>query len=712
MGPVSSRELFRYHVISMKLRVILLVLCILVLVSTSVGGYMYYSSLKEASVSQAKHDADTRARTLMNQLSSYLTANLKPVQAMAGLNELHQALGEPNAKNLGQANKILDKFRAALAVDVCYLMDPSGRTIASSNRYAPDSFVGKNFAYRPYFNKAMGGFSATYMALGTASGIRGAYYSHPVFAEGTGTPIGVAVIKTPIGQVEDEFLHASPGVTCLVSPEGIIFGSSRNEWLFHTLHELTPAMRDATARTRQFGTGPWKWTGLHVDEDAGFATDRDGRKFLAASMELDYYQGWRVLYMRDIAAIPTSVSYASFKATGTVVLILCALAGLAVLALYQLANTDIILRRKAEAALKESTERYRGLYHNTPAMLHSIDADGRLLSVSDYWCEAMGYTREEVIGRNITELHTEKSRRFAGEEAIPAFFQKGSMRDVPYQFSTKDGRAIDVLTTATAERGASGEIERSLAVSVDISARIRAEQELLSAQEKLSRYSEDLQDKLRRVSGSVLTSQEKERAAIARRLHDELGQVLTALRMDAVWIKDRLSATDHQLMERALAMCDLVDTTISDVRSIATRLRPPVLDDLGLLDALEWYTADFEKRMDIVCAFTHQGVTEVDEMLATAAYRVTQEALTNVARHSAASQVDVILTQSETHLELRVIDDGTGFDTTLQEERTTLGVSGMQERAGLAGGELDITSTHEGTIVRLRLPLTEDRGLR
>ncbi|MBU1612255.1 MAG: PAS domain S-box protein [Proteobacteria bacterium] len=823
----------------MKLRVILLVLCILVLISTSVGGYMYYSSLKEASVKEAKFNADSKVRTIMSQLSTYLSANLKPVQAMAGLDEMLLALSEPGPESLAGANAILDTFQNALAVDVCYLMDAQGRTIASSNRYDPDSFVGQNFDYRPYFQNAINGFSSTYMAMGATSGVRGAYYSHPVYPKDSGTPLGVAVIKTPIGLIENDFLQGYGGTAALVSPEGVVFGCSNQEWLFKTLHQLNPEERETIRRSRQFGDGPWEWIGLTFDEAEGLATDQQGNRFLASSIELDYYRGWTVLHLRDIAAIPTSVPYATFKATGSIVVGLCFLAGMAVLALYVLASKDIALRRRAEAALVESKERYRALYHNTPAMLHSIDADGRLLSVSDYWCEVMGYSREELIGTDITQLHTEKSRRFAREEAIPGFFRSGFMRDVPYQFVTKDGRVLDVLLTATSERDQDGGIQRSLAVSVDISARKQAEQALLRAKEQLALYSEDLerqvaertretasilrhtpamvymkdtqgrlsmvnsryedlfgvkngeavgrraedilpettaalfaegeakalkrkgavqveeriplghvdservflsvkfpildetgqvericsigiditdlkktQDKLRSVSGSVLTSQERERATIARRLHDELGQVLTALRMDAVWIKDRLKDADAKLSERAMAMCTLVDSTISDVRSIATRLRPAVLDDLGLLDALEWFTADFEKRTRISCRFVHQGVDEVAETLATTAYRVAQEALTNVARHAAATQVEVKLVQDTTELTLTVTDNGTGFSPHPLEERATLGLAGMQERAGLVGGILTIKSTPgQGTVIRLRLPLQPDTDI-
>ena len=784
----------------MKLRMILLALSLLVLVSTSVGGYLYYASLKEATLHEAKIEADSRARMITDQLSSYLSANLQPVQALAGLPELRRALAEKSAGALADANTLLDTFKSVLAVDVCYLMDANGRTVASSNRYEPDSFVGQDFGYRPYFTEAMKGFSATYMALGATSGVRGAYYSHPVYASGSGTILGVAVIKTPIGVIEDEFLQAYPGTVLLVSPDGVIFGSSRPEWLFRSLNRLGTEEVEALAASRQFGDGPWPWSGLELGLSKGRARDTDGREMLASSMELPRFRGWRIYYLRDIDAIPTGVPTASFRASGSVVLVLCLLVGLIVSALYLLASKDIALRKRAEAELLESKERYRSLYHNTPAMLHSIDAEGRLLSVSDSWVEMMGYSREEAVGMRILDFHTDKSRDFAKEQALPEFFRTGEIRDVPYQFATKDGRDLDVLLSATAERDAEGNVIRSVAVSVDITARKKAEEELMRAKELLARYSEDLerqvaertreitsilrhtpaivsikdahsrfvlvnphyeeglrraqrgdhgpdrpptctprprrapwrrasarpwkpgvpcawkkasgwstatgpifpvkfpilddqgdvirvcgigidiselkdaQDKLRRVSGSVLASQERERAAIARRLHDELGQVLTVLRMDAVWLRDRLRArgaaagedahpaSDPALAERSEGMCELIDATISDVRHIATRLRPAVLDDLGLHDALEWYAADFERRTGIRCRLESAGVEETPERLATAAYRVTQEALTNVARHADASEAVVRLARTEGHIELRVRDDGRGFD--------------------------------------------------
>ncbi|MDP3284114.1 MAG: sensor histidine kinase, partial [Desulfobacterales bacterium] len=216
------------------------------------------------------------------------------------------------------------------------------------------------------------------------------------------------------------------------------------------------------------------------------------------------------------------------------------------------------------------------------------------------------------------------------------------------------------------------------------------------------------QDQLRRLSGSIIESQEKERYAIARELHDELGQVLTALRMDSVWIYERLKETDEKAALRALSMCDLVDKNIQDVRNMAIRLRPGVLDDLGLVDALEWYASDFERRTGITCIFEHYNVPALSETIATASYRITQEALTNVARHAGAGRVDVIIRFENGMLTLIVSDNGKGFNMSELGESQGLGVAGMRERAGLAGGLLQVQSAMgNGTKILFSVPLDD-----
>lgn len=199
---------------------------------------------------------------MQNQLSAYLSGNLNTVRALAGLKELRVALTREDPASLAAANAVLDHFQQALEVDVCYLMDRGGDTVASSNRRAPDSFVGQNFAFRPYFQEAISGRAGKYLALGTTSHKRGAYYSFPVFAQTGGAPLGVVVIKAPIGGWESGPAADADSINLLTGPHDVIFSSSRKQWLFKTLWPKSPEELAQVAASRQFGEGPWPWVGL------------------------------------------------------------------------------------------------------------------------------------------------------------------------------------------------------------------------------------------------------------------------------------------------------------------------------------------------------------------------------------------------------------------------------------------------------------------
>lgn len=814
----------------MRLRLILMVLSLLAVASAFSGGYLYYRSVRSAAMQEAERQATARLELITKNISFNLTENIDVARALAGMDELLEMLVRPDADAQQKANAILDLYKAALGADVCYLMNYKGDTIASSNRNAPDSFVGKNFEFRPYFQEAFHKAPATYLALGVTSGKRGVYYSYPIFEKGEDLPIGVVVIKGSIERIEKE-LSLLPGEIVLVTdPRGVIFISSINRWLFQLVREISDRDRAAIAASRQFGSGPWQWIGLQQKE-TNLAADRGGTLYRLHQAPIDkaHYPGWKVMHLRSLQAISESISSPLTRAVGPAILALCVLVGLSVYFLYHKASREISRRKAFEKALSDSEKRYRSLYHNTPAMLHSIDPSGRLLSVSDYWVEALGYEREEIIGKNLLDFLSDESRRYARDVVFPAFFKTGLCKDIPYRFVKKSGETIDVLLSAIADRDADGNILRTLAVSIDVTQRKRAEQALRIAKEELSRYSKDLerqveirtreissilrytpavvyikdiegryllvnsryeqlfdvknetirgqtdfdifpddvagrfrehdltvlknnrsiqveeiipqsdgmhtylsvkfpvydetgnprgvcgiatditqvkkvQDQLRRLSGNIMANQEKERSAIARELHDELGQVLTALRMEAVWLQERLKRIEPKGAERARSMGSLIDKTIDDVRSLAFRLRPGVLDDLGLVDALELYTTDFEKRTGIPCLFDHSNVPETGDVLATAAYRIAQEALTNVARHARASHVEVQLVGADGLLTLVVADDGRGFDVDQLDETEGLGLAGMRERAMLAGGGLDIRSNAgKGTRIRFRV---------
>lgn len=813
----------------MRLRLILMTLSLLAVLSASIGGYLYYSAINAAALNEAERQAIIRLEVLSKSISTFLLENSKVVRVLAGMEELSMALVGDDLLGAQKANAVLDHFNEALESDVCYLMNPLGYTVASSNRYDSDSFMGQNFSFRPYFKNAVRGWSTAYLALGITSGKRGIYTSYPIYAEVSEDPIGVVVIKSSIEVIENRLGLTSDDIILVTDPNGVIFISNRGDWLFQMAWKVSQATLEKIAAGRQFGTGPWEWVGLDFDEDRKEAT-LSGEKYLVQQVEIEDFPGWKVIHLRSFAAISKSLYDPFFQITGPIVLLLCLLIGASVFILYRKAIEEIAQRRRVESALRDSEERYRSLYHNTPAMLHSIDVSGRLLSVSNYWVEALGYVRGEVVGRKLTDFMTEESRLYAETKVLPSFFKSGFCKDVAYQYVRKNGGVIDILLSAIADRAADGRIIGTLAVSIDVTDRKRAENALEQAKEELSRHSKNLerqvelrtreigsilkytpavvyfkdiegryllvnsryeelfqvtnesirgltdydilpqsvadqfrrhdldvltekrsrqveeripqadgehtylsvkfpvydecgnpsgvcgianditavkkaQDQLRRLSGSILANQETERAAIARELHDELGQLLTALRMDAVWIQEHLRGCDPKAAERTLTMCRLIDKTIDDVRNLAFRLRPGILDDLGLVEALELYTTDFEKRTGITCIFDHSEAPAINDTVATAAYRITQEALTNVARHADAGHVVVKIHPVDGLLTVEVVDDGLGFDITALSDVEGLGLAGMKERAALVGGRLEIISAPgNGTWVKLEVP--------
>ena len=428
----------------MRLRRILMVLSILAFLSASVGGGLYYATLRSDAIKEAERRVASRLDMVHKNLSSFLSENVKPVQTMAGLGELRHLLVHPTDMSARQrANAVLDHFKYSLKAGVCYLMDVKGTTIASSNRDAPDSFVGENFAFRPYFKQAFKRAPAMYLALGVTSNKRGVYFSYPVFDDAEDHIIGLAVIKAPIENIEKKLKLLPDEIVLVADPNGVIFISTRTEWLYHTLEPLSSSQIQEVNRSRQFGTGPWTWVGLDIINDKT-AVDLDGRKYLLHRSDLDNYPGWKILHLQSLTAIAENVSRPLIRIAGPAILTLCILIGLSVFSLYRRASSDILRRRSAEMALRESEERYRSLYHDTPAMLHSIDASGRLISVSDYWIDAMGYARDEVIGNQLTRYLTPESRRYAKQVVFPAFFQTGFCKDVPYRFVKKNGEIIDV----------------------------------------------------------------------------------------------------------------------------------------------------------------------------------------------------------------------------------------------------------------------------
>jgi PAS domain S-box-containing protein len=343
----------------------------------------------------------------------------------------------------------------------------------------------------------------------------------------------------------------------------------------------------------------------------------------------------------------------------------------------------------------------RLLIDTLPNVVFKGYKDGSVDFIDNKIEQLTGYKKEDFNSRhmNLTDIvvkeDAEKMQKYF-TEALKT--KKSYVRE--FSIRIKTGEILWLQEGSQIVCNEEGEVEFISGAFLNITKRKRAEEALQKAH-----------NELKRLSGRIMVSQEQERTAIARELHDELGQVLTALRMDSMWMASRLNQRDPKAAERALTMCDLILKTIADVKGMALRLRPKVLDDLGLIAALDWYTDDFEKRTGIPCIFEHPDVVDLDDIAATAAYRIAQEALTNVIRHSLATHVEVTLQSDEGMLTLAVTDNGRGFNMMKLSESEGLGLAGMRERASLSGGTLEIQSHRaKGTQVYLRLPFDGKRG--
>ena len=355
---------------------------------------------------------------------------------------------------------------------------------------------------------------------------------------------------------------------------------------------------------------------------------------------------------------------------------------------YEGTAQNITARKEAERALRESEERYRELFENSKDALYVHDMNGAYTSVNRAAERLSGYAREELIGQQFVALLSPESEALV-RGLLQRKLEDANETTYEAEIITKEGRPIPVEISSRLI------FANGVAVGVqgcvrDISERKRA----LAAARTYSRR--------------VIEAQEAERRRISRELHDQVGQILTAVKMNLHSLREK--CTSREVLASIQDNMEVIDEAVDQVRHLSVDLRPLLLDDFGLAVALRWYLDRQAKGCAIATEFTTSSLCEDDRFsseLETACFRIVQEAVTNVVRHARASCIRVTLERVGSDLILLISDDGVGFNlSVLRNGAATLGLRGMEERVQALGGVITIDSAPSlGTEICARLPI-------
>jgi len=377
-------------------------------------------------------------------------------------------------------------------------------------------------------------------------------------------------------------------------------------------------------------------------------------------------------------------------------------------------NIDITERARIEDELKESQSLYYSFIEQLPNAVFRKDREGLYVLVNSQFCKLKGVTKEEAIGSkpqnvliNKKALHGNNGLASKypsiGENIHEKILKTGKFYETEEEYDMPEGGKQYMHVVRMPVLDSYGNVIGSQGIMFDITERKRVEEALNISQEKLKQFAAHLQN-----------IREEERTDLAREIHDDLGQILIALKIDLGLMRQKvLKLVDSKLLDVISSNFDnlfgLVDNTIKTTRRIMTGLRPEVLELLGLVEATKLYTNDFQERHKISCKFECSiSKLEINLQQSVALYRILQEGLSNVARHAKATEVKVELSIQANKLLMEIKDNGVGFDELHKGRSDSYGMIGMKERVFLLEGELFITSKPDnGTTVRIEMPYVE-----
>ena|SRR5437868_4564532 len=359
---------------------------------------------------------------------------------------------------------------------------------------------------------------------------------------------------------------------------------------------------------------------------------------------------------------------------------------------------DITNKKRAEEELRSSEQKYRVLFEDNPLPMLILEYPERnFVAVNNAFVKKFGYSRRELALMNIRQLRRPEEVH-KSEEVERALMHKQLFTGKMY-LRKKDG--ADLLFEVHALEILFEGKKVYLGSFNDITERQKAKEDL-----------EQSNMQLRELASHLQNIREEERTSMAREIHDELGQQLTAIKMDIAWLNRKSLLTDETHKQKIKGLFSLIDNTIHTVRRISSELRPGMLDDLGLAEAIKWQIAEFTRRSGIQVNFSSNTLEQkFPTDITIGVFRIFQESLTNIARHAKASVVVCELQNWGRTLKLRITDNGLGFDVNQKNKRRTLGLLSIKERTAMLNGKYEIISEiNKGTIVSVEIPVPQSQS--
>ena len=360
-----------------------------------------------------------------------------------------------------------------------------------------------------------------------------------------------------------------------------------------------------------------------------------------------------------------------------------------------LLNRRDLLKHQTESVLKEteqSEKKYKLLFEKNPVPMWMISKDSNsIVVVNESAILQYGYSQQEFLQLDLKDIFVAEDVDLLLEEINDSV--NGNGRHRLWQHKKKNGTIIQV-EVASEDIVYAGQPVR-LMLSIDVTEKVKASR-------LLKRTLKDL----RELAAHLENIREEERIRIAREIHDELGQTMTGIKMDIVWLSKRINEKDKTITQKLNGVIELLDGGVKTIRRISAELRPSILDNLGLIAAIEWHSQEFETRSGIATIFNTQiPELSLSDNIATGLFRICQESLTNVARHAHADKVLINLWIKENKLLLSISDNGKGFEVDKIATKKTLGLLGMKERTMMLGGKYKIISEPgKGTTIEVAIP--------